>query len=53
MKIRFWTPQTVAVLVVFLTGCSIIGNGVAETAELFVILLGMFLTYKIIAHENI
>lgn len=50
---RFWTPKTTAFLVIFLTFCSLGANGVLQTAALYVVILGMFLTYKIIAKEKI
>lgn len=50
---RFWTLRTIAFFVMFLTICSLLGNGIAATAELYVVILGALFTYKIVAKEKI
>lgn len=50
---QFWTHKTIAFLVVFFSVCSLLAEGIAKTAELFVVILGMLVTYKIIAREKI
>ena len=50
---RFWTPGSILFLVVFFTVASMAANGIPATACLYIIFLGMFITYKILAKENL
>lgn len=47
-----YSPRKVLGWTVFFTVISLTSIGLLETAALFVIIFGMFVTYKIIANER-
>ena len=54
MQIKpFWTKGTIIFLVFFATGAMVVDYGLAGAAELYVTILGMFVTYKILAKEKL
>lgn len=50
---RFWTPKVIKWAVIIFTVVSLAEHGIAGTAELYVVVLGSLLTYKILAKESL
>jgi len=50
---KFWTKKTIGFFVGLFTICSLGANGIAGTANLYIVILGVYLSYKILAKENI